>query len=435
MTGLHCDADTIFAVASGAGKAAVTLLRISGQHSSAFLGLLCGKLPEPRRASLRALRIKGALLDRAVVLWLPGPGSYTGEDSGELYLHGGRAVLAAVSEALVILGARPAEAGEFTRRAFLNGRMDLIEAEGIADLIAAETEAQRIQALQQMDGALGTIYHNWAGRLLHVLAQLEALIDFPDENLPPEVLKLGGNEIAALVTEIRMHLNDGRRGELLREGLVFAVTGLPNVGKSTLVNALAQREVSIVTALPGTTRDVLEVRVVFGGIPVTLLDTAGLRKAADPAEAEGVRRALARAEAADVVIAVNDGTSGGNTLAIGLTTVVNVQTKTDLGLPQQLDSVGVSVLTGAGMATLSTRLADLAQLLTATSGPPALTRARHRAALSEAVKSLEQASAGDLPELQAENVRLSLRAFGRVTGSIGVEDVLDSVFSQFCIGK
>lgn len=435
MTGLHRDADTIFAVASGAGKAAVTLLRISGERSAALLGFLCGKLPEPRRASLRALRAQGVLLDRAVVLWLPGPRSYTGEDGAELHLHGGRAVLAAVSEALVASGARPAEAGEFTRRAFLNGRMDLTEAEGVADLVAAETEAQRIQALRQMDGALGTIYRGWAARLLRVLAQLEALIDFPDEDLPTGVLEAGRREIATLAVELRAHLSDGRRGELLREGLVFAVTGPPNVGKSTLVNALAQREVSIVTASPGTTRDVVEARIVLGGVPVTLLDTAGLRAATDPAEIEGVRRALARAKAADVVIAVDDGTSDLGAVAIGSAAMVMVQTKLDLGRSPRLGGMGVSALTGAGMEVLEMRLAELARSLTTSSGPPALTRARHRAALSDAAERLEQAGEATWPELQAEDVRLSLRAFGRVTGSVGVEDVLDSVFGQFCIGK
>lgn len=435
MTGLHRDADTIFAVASGAGKAAVTLLRISGERSAALLDLLCGKLPEPRRASLRPLRAEGVLLDRAVVLWLPGPGSYTGEDSAELHLHGGRAVLAAVSEALAAAGARPAEAGEFTRRAFLSGRMDLTEAEGIADLVAAETEAQRVQALRQMDGALGTIYRGWAARLLRVLAQLEALIDFPDEDLPPGVLDAGRSEIAALAVEVHAHLKDGRRGELLRDGLVFAVTGPPNVGKSTLVNALAQREVSIVTASPGTTRDVVEARVVLGGVPVTLLDTAGLRVVTDPAEAEGVQRARARAQAADVVIAVNDEVLDFGAVATGSAAVVNVQTKLDLGRPRRPGVIGVSVLTGVGMAALGTQLTELARSLTASSGPPALTRTRHRAALSEAAERLEQAGLATWPELQAEDVRLSLRAFGRVTGSVGVEDVLDSVFGQFCIGK
>ena len=239
-----------------------------------------------------------------MVVWLPGPGSYTGEDSAELYLHGGRAVLTGVADALVALGARPAEPGEFTRRAFLNGRMDLTEAEAVHDLIAAETEAQRRQALRQLDGALGTLYRGWADRLRLLLAQQEALIDFPDEDLPPEVEAQVLGELAALRGEVAAHLDDGRRGERLREGLVFAVTGRPNVGKSSLMNALAERDVAIVSAIPGTTRDALEARVVLGGVPVTLVDTAGLRDTTDEIEAEGVRRARARAAEADLVILV-----------------------------------------------------------------------------------------------------------------------------------
>ncbi len=299
------DADTIFAVASGAGRAAIAVMRISGPATRPVLAGLCGRVPPPRRASLRRLRdTDGGELDRAMVLWLPGPGSYTGEDSAELYLHGGRSVLHGIADALVASGARPAEPGEFTRRAFLHGRMDLTEAEAVHDLVAAETTAQRRQALRQLDGALGTIYRGWADRLRLLLAEQEALIDFPDEDLPPEVEARVLGELAALHGEVSAHLNDNRRGERLREGLVFAVTGPPNVGKSSLVNALAERDVAIVSPQPGTTRDALETRVVLGGVPVTLVDTAGLREATDDIEAEGVRRARARAAEADLVIAV-----------------------------------------------------------------------------------------------------------------------------------
>ena len=305
------DAETIFAVASGAGQAAIAVMRLSGPDSHAMLAELCGRVPPPRRASFRRLRGReGAELDQGMVVWLPGPGSYTGEDSAELYLHGGRAVLTGVADALVALGARPAEPGEFTRRAFLNGRMDLTEAEAVHDLVAAETDAQRRQALRQLDGALGALYRGWADRLRLLLAQQEALIDFPDEDLPPEVEAQVAGELAALHGEVAAHLNDGRRGERLREGLVFAVTGRPNVGKSSLVNALAERDVAIVSAIPGTTRDALETRVVLGGVPVTLVDTAGLRKASDEIEAEGVRRARARAAAADLVIEVIEDEAG-----------------------------------------------------------------------------------------------------------------------------
>lgn len=429
---MYADGDTIFAVASGAGRAAVTLLRLSGPQAGAMLDQLCRR-PAPRLAALRALRAGGEVLDRALVLWLPGPGSYTGEDCAELHLHGGRAVLSAVSEALVRLGARPAEAGEFTRRAFLNGRMDLVEAEAVADLIDAETTAQRRQALRQMEGELGDVLHGWAGRLIRLLAQQEALIDFPDEDLPPEVEAALLAEIAALIGEISALLQDERRGERLREGLVFAVVGPPNAGKSTLVNALATREVAIVSATPGTTRDVLEVRLDLGGVPVTLLDTAGLRDTSDEIEAEGVRRALARMAEADLVLVVAE--SGEGAFAeVGDLAKLQIRTKSDQG-GTSLDALHVSARTGVGMDQLRDRLAQAAQDMTQAAGPPPLTRARHRAALAEAVARLQTAGDAALAELRGEDLRLALRAIGRVTGAVGVEDILDSVFRQFCIGK
>ena len=419
-------------MASGAGRAAITVMRISGPGSRAAVAALCGgRVPPARRASLRALRDgAGALLDRAVVVWLPGPGSYTGEDSAELHLHGGRAVMEAVSGALVAAGLRPAEPGEFTRRAFLNGRMDLLEAEAVGDLVAAETDAQRRQALRQMDGALGDLYRGWAERLTLALARAEATIDFPDQDLPEEVDGVVLAEIAALRREIGAHLDDGHRGERLREGLVFAVSGPPNVGKSTLVNALAERDVAIVSAIPGTTRDALEARVVLGGVPVTLVDTAGLRESADPIEAEGVRRALARAEEADLVIRVGDPDHG-----LPDDPGLVVMNKSDLGGACVGGGLPVSALTGEGMVALRERLGDEARRLTESSGPPPLTRARHRAALQDAVGRLVAAERAGLSELRAEDVRFAVRALGRITGEVGVEDVLDRIFRQFCIGK
>ena len=348
-------------------------------------------------------------------------------------------MLAGVADALVALGARPAEPGEFTRRAFLNGRMDLTEAEAVHDLIAAETEAQRRQALRQLDGALGTLYAGWADRLRLLLAQQEALIDFPDEDLPPEVEAQVQAELAALRREVAAHLDDGRRGERLREGLVFAVTGRPNVGKSSLVNALAERDVAIVSAIPGTTRDALETRVVLGGVPVTLVDTAGLRDAADEIEAEGVRRARARASAADLVILVEetplaDWPPPPNPLPQG-EGEFRVVNKIDLGGSAPAGAIGVSALTGEGLAELRARLADAARSLTESAGPPPLTQARHRAALLEAAERLAGAQTAELPELRAEDLRLALRALGRITGSVGVEDILDTLFARFCIGK
>lgn len=425
--------DTIFAPASGVGRAAVTLLRLSGPAAGSIVDALCRRRPAPRRAVVRALRdAAGDVLDRAIVLWLPGPGSYTGEDCAELHLHGGPAVLSDVAEALVALGARPAEPGEFTRRAFVNGRMDLTEAEAVADLVDAETSAQRRQALRQLEGQLGALYRGWADRLVRLLAQQEALIDFPDEDLPAGVETAMAAEIAALAGEIRAHLDDGHRGERLREGLVFAVTGAPNVGKSTLVNALAGRDVAIVSTQAGTTRDVLEVRVVFGGVPVTLLDTAGLRDVVDAVEAEGVRRARARAAAADLVVQVTD---AGTPAGPAGERVIRVGNKADLAPVGGDVDVVVSALTGVGLDGLREKLADAARRLTQAGGPPPLTRARHRSALQAALRRLEAASGGALPELRGEDLRLALRYLGRITGTVGVEDVLDSVFRQFCIGK
>lgn len=427
---------TIFAVASGVGRAAITVMRITGPRCCFILDRLCQRRPPPRVAALRGLRDPtGDVLDRALVLWFPGPASYTGEDCAELHLHGGRAVLAAVSEALLTEGARPAEPGEFTRRAFLNGRLDLLQAEAIADLVDAETDAQRRQALTQMEGALGALYRGWTARLVLLLAAQEALIDFPDEDLPPEAADDMVSGLAALRDEIAAHLDDRRRGERIREGLVFAIIGPPNAGKSTLINALARREVAIVSQHPGTTRDVLEVRLDIGGVPATLLDTAGLRDTDDPIEAEGVRRARARAADADLVIELVDATTPAWVRGADGAAVLRIATKIDLAPAPADVALGVSARVGTGMDRLEHRLVETAGLLTSRAGPPPLTRARHRAALLEAAERLTSAIEAPLAELRGEDLRLALRAIGRVTGQVGVEDVLDSVFRQFCIGK
>ena len=426
------NADTVFALASGAGRAAIAILRISGPDSAPVLTALCGSLPLPRRAVVRALRdADGGLLDRAMVLWLPGPDSYTGEDSAELHLHAGRAVIDAVANTLSGHGMRPAEPGEFTRRAFLNGKMDLVSAEAVHDLVAAETDAQRRQALRQLEGALGELYRDWSDRLRGALARQEALIDFPDEDLPPEVEADLLASVHSLRSEIESHLDDRHRGEKLREGLCFAITGAPNVGKSSLINALAERDVAIVSATPGTTRDAIETRVVLGGVPITLVDTAGLRDASDPIEAEGVRRAQSRAASADLVMTVVEAGASFPPATGGLI----VANKSDLYPEQRPDVLPVSALTGAGLPELRARLAAEATALTQSSGPPPLTRARHRTALLAVERQLADAEDAIEPELRGEAMRLGLRALGTITGQIGVEDILDSIFRQFCIGK
>jgi tRNA modification GTPase len=435
--------DTIFALASGAGRAAIAVLRLSGSGCAAVVRQLAGGLPAARAASLRRLRDPdtGETLDDALVLWFPGPRSYTGEDSAELHLHGGRAVREGVSAALLACGARPAEPGEFTRRAFLNGRLDLTAAEGIADLIDAETAAQRRQALRQAGGALAARYAGWAGRLTRLLAHQEAAIEFAEDGLPNDLEAQMRDGATTLAREIRAHLDDGGRGERLREGLWVAIIGAPNAGKSSLLNALAGREAAIVSAQAGTTRDVVEVRLELGGVPVLLADTAGLRDAPDEIEAEGVRRARRRAEEADIVLAVfaTDRAPDAETLAMVAPGVLVVANKTDLapaGARLGGEAVlAVSARTGEGLDALQAALAEAATVRAGLSEEAGLTRPRHRAALMEAAAWLDEAAAAPLPELASESLRAAVRALGRLTGHVGVEDVLDVVFGDFCIGK
>jgi tRNA modification GTPase len=442
------DDGTIFAPMTAVGRSAITALRLSGSETRATLERLCGACPKPRQASLRHLRdAQGEVLDQAVILWLPGPASYTGEDVAELHLHGGRAVLEGVAEALLAVGLRLAEPGEFSRRAFLNGRMDLVQAEAVGDLVAAETAGQRRQALRQMEGALGRIYEAWADRLTGVLAHQEALIDFPDEDLPPEIEAALATEVRVLAADMTAHLADGGRGEKLRDGLVFVVQGPPNIGKSTLVNALAGRDVAIVSPHAGTTRDVLEVSLVLGDAPVTLIDTAGLRETDDPVEAEGVRRARAKAAQADLVLSLVSADhpevtttdllpSPDETEACGPGPArLVVATKSDLAPAPDAADLAVCAPSGAGMAALRDRLAAFAREATAQSGPPPLTRQRHRALVSEACAQLSLAACEPEPELRAEALRLALASLGGITGRVGVEALLDRVFGDFCIGK
>lgn len=424
-------ADTIFALASGAGRGAISVVRISGGGAGLVLKNLCENLPKPRQAALRPLRdATGTILDRALALWMPGPASYTGEDVAELHLHGGRAVLAAVTKALLGQGARPAEPGEFTRRAFLAGRMDLLEAEGIADLVNAETEAQRRQALRQASGDLGTVLAGWAARLRHCLAFQEALIDFPDEHLPDSVEASLLANLSSLAADIDVQIAKSPRGERLREGVAITIVGAPNVGKSSLLNVLAKRDVAIVAASPGTTRDALEVRVDLAGVPVTLIDTAGLRETADPVEAEGVRRARARAATADLVLCVVDARAPEKIPGADLT----IANKIDL-CPAPEGMPGVSVLTGDGLCELEEHLSKAVARLTNVGTDPVFTRARHVAAARDATSALNCAQACTLPELRAENLRIALNSLARITGAVDAEAILDDVFATFCIGK
>ena len=437
--------DTIFALSSGRLPAAIAVVRVSGPHAATALTALGAKLPEPRKAVFRRLRQPEtkAVLDEALVLWFPGPNTETGEDMAELHLHGGRAVVAAVQAELGRLrGFRPAEAGEFTRRAFANGKLDLTAVEGLADLVFAETEAQRAQAMRQLSGALGGRAEAWRQRLIAALALVEARIDFSDEaDVPEDLVSPALHAARELVDDIQKTLRDEHRGERLREGLVVAIAGPPNAGKSSLLNRLARREAAIVSPYAGTTRDVIEVHLDLGGYPVTLLDTAGIRESDDPVEQEGVRRAQARAEAADLVLWVVDAAQPDGAPTDETKTKWIVRNKIDLvdaaalaaaGSP---DTVDLSVTVGTGVDHLVSRLAAFAGAFFHGSEPALVTRERHRAALQQTVEALRRALNAGQEELIAEELRLAARALGGLTGRVDVEDVLDVIFRDFCIGK
>jgi len=435
---------TIFALSSGRGPAAIAVVRISGPGARFGLETFIEKIPEPRRAAYVTFRDPDSreTIDDGLALWFPAPASETGEDIVELHLHGGRAILAAVFRVLGrIDGFRPAQAGEFTRRALLNGKLDLAAVEGLGDLVAAETEAQRRQALAQFRGALSAKVEAWRARLVEALALVEAAIDFSDEDLrgdlPASARKIAG-ELAA---EIKPVLADATRGERLREGFTVAIAGAPNVGKSTLLNRLAEREAAIVSPIPGTTRDAIEVALDLAGVPVVLVDTAGMRESDDPVEAEGVRRARARAAAADLVLWLGDNYRTDARPEAIARNVWAVRTKADLidsAAQRDLRNQGfivVSAKTGFGIDELIAKLSNEAERL---GGEPALvTRARQRHALAEAVRHLEAVLPAPPPpeEFIAEELRLAARALGRVTGRVDIDEVLDEIFKNFCIGK
>lgn len=432
--------DTIFALATPPGRGAIAILRLSGPATGPTLAALGADGLEARKAGLRRLIHAGVRIDDALVLWFPGPASYTGEDCAELHLHGGRAIVEAAAAALSGLGVRPAEPGEFTRRAFENGRLDLAQAEAVADLIDAETSAQAAQALGQLDGRLSETYAGFRRDLLSALALVEAEIDFPDEEVPDNLARSAGPLLDRLLSDIDAALAGARRGERVRDGYRIVLLGETNAGKSSLFNALVAREAAIVTPIAGTTRDVLDADLVIGGYAVTLSDTAGLRESQDPVEVEGVRRARERAASAELrvwVLGPDDGTDAPD----GVTADdLVVRTKADLGrapLPSGRPGLTVSVASGEGLAELHDWIA--ARLARDLSGGdfPAVTRERHRLRLTDARQAVEAARArlDHSPEMAAEDLRRAAAALSRVTGQIGVEDVLGEVFATFCIGK
>lgn len=434
---------TVFAPATAPGKAAIGVVRVSGPMAGAVVAAVAGDLPPARRAARRRLRDpeSGEVLDEAIVLWFPGPGSYTGEDVAEFHLHGSRAVIAAVLGMLAKWpGLRPAEPGEFTRRAFENGKIDLTAAEGLADLVAAQTDCQRRQALRQLDGELGRLYEGWRAVLTRGLAFLEAAIDFPEEGLPENPIDPVWDQIRSVESEIHQHLDDCGRGERLRDGLSAVIVGAPNVGKSSLLNCLVRRDAVIVADTAGTTRDVVEVGLDLDGFPLTVADTAGLRCAGDGVEEEGIRRARKRAGDADLVIGVFDATRwpereadteellGGDGLV--------VWNKVDLAAVNGGEGVWpLSCRTGEGVDLFVAGLSAAVRDRLDPSASPVLTRARHRAALVACAQALERALGVSAVELAGEDLRAAVAALGRITGRVDVEELLDVIFQELCIGK
>jgi tRNA modification GTPase len=446
---------TIFALSSGRPPTAIAVVRVCGLQARLALEKVIGRVPSPRQATLARVRdpASGEVIDEALALWFPAPRSETGEDMAEFQLHGGHAVIAAVFAALgAIEGLRPAEPGEFTRRAFDNGRLDLTEAEGLADLIAAETPAQRRAAFRQLKGQIGDRAEAWRGRIIEALALVEAGIDFSDEADVPENLVTPSLLTAQqLRAEIAAALAGSGHAERLRDGLVVAIAGPPNAGKSTLLNRLAKREAAIVSPLPGTTRDVIEVHLDLGGYPVTLLDTAGMREGGEPVEQEGVRRARARAGSADLVLWVTDGSAIGvgaedSKINQFISRTWLVANKLDLAVDklwincesESTVSFAISALTGAGVERLVDALSAFAGDYFAATESAIVTRARHRRALDDTVSALDRAlalGASGSEELIAEELRSAATTLGRLTGRVDVEDVLDVIFREFCIGK
>lgn len=459
MAGSSTSAKTIFALSSAPGRAGVAVVRVSGPAAGEAVARLSGDVPAARRAALRQLRDPGseAEIDQGLVLWFPGPHSFTGEDLAEFQVHGGRAVVAALLAALGrVADCRLAEPGEFAMRAFENGKIDLAVAEGLADLIDAETEAQRRQAIAQAAGGLSRLAEAWRDQLVAAMALMEAAIDFSDEgDVAADAVAQSEAVVRRLAGEIARHLDDRHRGEILRDGFKVVLAGAPNVGKSSLMNALARRDVAIVSAEAGTTRDVIEVRLDLGGVPVIFADTAGLRAdASGDVEAEGMRRTLDRAREADLVCWVSDDGEaqlavGGGGIADGPAGVLHVVNKCDLRaggsagprLTEQGDGgvLHVSARTGEGLDRLTQRIADIAKARLGGADdfePAVITQARHRRHMEHCHAALEAflQKTGD-EELRAEDLRLAADSLGRITGRVDAEDVLDQVFGRFCIGK
>lgn len=440
--------DTIFALSSGRGRAGIAVVRLSGSLAGGAVRKLGGALPEGRQALLRHLcdPQTGEKLDDALVLFFEAPLSFTGEDVGELHVHGGPAVIAAVLETLDGMeGLRMAEPGEFARRAFENGKLDLTQAEGLADLIEAETQAQRRQALRQSGGTLLAVCDEWREQIILAASLVEAALDFSDEADVPELIEDRARPVIAdLLGGLNHHLDDARKGERLREGLQVVLAGQPNVGKSSLLNALASRDVAIVSHEPGTTRDVIEVHLDLGGFPVTLIDTAGLRQPSGEIEREGMRRTVARAADADLLVWLVDAAKPvwepHADIKAGKSHILTILNKIDVGPAtgnNRKGSLAISAKTGDGLEQLISFLTDKASELMGAGEPAIVTRARQRRELEACRDALQAFLSGDAAdlELRAEDLRVAAHSLGRLSGRVDVEDILDRIFGDFCIGK
>jgi tRNA modification GTPase len=435
---------TIFALSTPPGKSGVAIIRISGEQAIEALAALHVRLPSPRVATLASLMFDGIVIDRALVIYFPAPHSFTGEDIIELHIHGSRAVIGKILGIFSNLpNLRPAEPGEFTRRAFLGDKMDLTSVEGLADLIDAETEAQRKQALRHMQGEAAVFFTSLRSGILHALAYLEAYIDFPDEDIPEHVLQEIQDELQSIAGTIEWQLADKHISEKIRDGITIAILGPPNVGKSSLMNLLTKRDVAIVSEIAGTTRDVIEVHLDIKGYAVILADTAGIREQTDAVEGEGIRRSFIRAEEADINIILLDKESdySGLTSLIDETTLV-ILNKCDEGIPSSLPvihghiPIPISVRNILGIDSLMDALEMRIGTITA-SESSYITRARHRVHLTQGLEHikiyLESSELG--LELRAEHLRRAATEIGHITGHIAVDELLGHIFGSFCIGK
>ncbi|MBZ9968587.1 tRNA uridine-5-carboxymethylaminomethyl(34) synthesis GTPase MnmE [Mesorhizobium sp. BR1-1-12] len=437
-------ADTIVALSSGRLPAGVAVIRTSGPKTRFVVETIAGGMVKGRVASLRKLRAPdGGVLDSGLVIFFPGPGSFTGEDVAEFQVHGGRAVVARLLETIAgFEGVRHAEAGEFTRRAFLNGKVDLVRTEALADLVNAETEAQRRFAVQNAEGAQAELYLSWRQRLIHARAMIEAEIDFADEDdIPGSVSDTVWSDVSAMIGEIDRHIAGFRAGEILRDGFEVVILGAPNAGKSSLFNALARRDAAIVTDEPGTTRDLLEIVLDLEGLRVRLTDTAGLRDAAGKVEAIGIEKARSKAHGADLLLILED-MADPHPVALQREGIATLRVGTKLDLVHGQAAAGgydraISTKDGTGVAELLTEIARLVAAQVAEAGDILPSRLRHVELLGEAnrflLRAAESPDAGQ--ELRAEDLRLAADRLGRIVGAVDVEDMLDVIFSQFCIGK